>query len=136
MTIRVLSIPGRPMGKQRPRVLKNGVPYTPKETVNYETLVKQLYIQKYGQEMPFKHPVKMKIIAYLQIPKSASKVKAAAMERGDIRPTKKPDMSNIIKIIEDGLNGLAYCDDSQVVEVEAGKYYSNCPRVEVILEEV
>jgi len=38
-----LIIPGKPMGKQRPRVMRNGITYTPKETVNYETLIKQLF---------------------------------------------------------------------------------------------
>ena len=48
MTIRKLVIPGKPLGKQRPRVLKR-VAYTPKETVHYETFVK-LYLEKYGGE--------------------------------------------------------------------------------------
>ena len=37
------SIPGKPFGKQRPRVVHRGSyskAYTPEETVNYENLVK------------------------------------------------------------------------------------------------
>jgi Holliday junction resolvase RusA-like endonuclease len=53
------------------------------------------------------------------------------MVGGRIRPTKRPDVSNVIKIIEDALNGLAYRDDSQIVRVVGEKYYSDSPRVEV-----
>ena len=40
------SIPGQPMGKQRPRVVHNGSfsqAFTPKETVSYENLVRAMY---------------------------------------------------------------------------------------------
>lgn len=43
------------------------------------------------------------------------------MLAGEIRPTKKPDMDNVVKIIADSLNNLAYYDDTQIVEaVSAG----------------
>lgn len=130
-----LTIPGKPMAKQRPRVLKNGITYTPKETVNYETLVKQLYITKHSQKQ-LDGPLQVLIKAYFPIPKSASKVKKAAMEAGDIRPTKKPDWDNVGKLITDALNNLAYHDDSQIVSCTVEKHYSEQPRVEVEIEEV
>ena len=34
------------------------------------------------------------------------------MFKGEMLPTKKPDVDNIIKIILDSLNGLAYKDDA------------------------
>lgn len=130
-----LVIPGKPMGKQRPRVLKNGISYTPKETVNYETYIKTIYATECGQE-PLQGALQMKITAYFPIPKSASKVKKKAMERGDIRPTKRPDSDNIIKIVADALNGLAYKDDSQIVSCTLDKYYSEVPRVQVQIRKV
>ena len=45
--------------------------------------------------------------------------------------TKKPDSDNIIKIILDGLNKVAYYDDSQVCKVNFEKKYADIPRVEV-----
>lgn len=131
-----LIIPGNPMGKQRPRVLKTGITYTPQQTVNYETLIKELYAMEYKYQTPLEGPLAMKIKAYFQIPKSVSKVKATSMERGDIRPTKKPDSDNIIKIVADALNGLAYRDDSQIVSCSLEKYYSSVPRVQVEIEEI
>ena len=71
MTIRKLVIPGKPLGKQRPRVLKTGIAYTPKETVHYETFVKMLYLEKYAGVKPFEGPVAVEIVALYQIPRSA-----------------------------------------------------------------
>jgi len=129
-----LTIEGEPKGKARPRVCKNGIAFTPKATVNYENYVKELYILN---KLPkLQGYIKAKITAYYSIPKSASKVKKAEMKHEIIRPTKKPDLDNVAKIILDSLNGIAYKDDSQVVSLQVDKYYSNDPRVELELEEI
>lgn len=133
---RTIIIPGKPLGKQRPRVLKSGITYTPEKTVNYETFVKQLYFEQYHQDKPFEGPVRMIITAYMPIPQSTSKAKKTDMMRLIIRPTKKPDVDNIIKIIADALNGLAYQDDKQIVSCTVEKVYSDVPRVEVEIKEV
>ena len=78
----------------------------------------------------------MRIKAYYSIPKSASKKKKAAMLAGKIRPTKKPDMDNVVKIIADSLNQIAYRDDTQIVDCQCRKFYSENPRVEVIIKSV
>ena len=46
------------------------------------------------------------------------------MYAGDIRPTKKPDIDNILKSLFDGLNKTAFSDDTQIISVEAEKYYA------------
>ncbi len=124
------------MGKQRPRVLKNGITYTPKKTVEYETFIKEMYVTECRNEKPKEGPVKMSIRAYFPIPKSVSKIKKTSMERGNIRPTKKPDVDNIVKIVGDALNGLAYLDDKQIVSCSVEKFYSSIPRLEIEIEEV
>lgn len=131
-----LTIPGKPLGKQRPRVLKSGITYTPKKTVNYETFIKEIYATEYRYEKPKEGPVRMSIRAYFPIPKSVSKIKKVSMERGNIRPTKKPDVDNIVKIVGDALNGLVYLDDKQIVSCSVEKFYSSIPRVEIEIEEV
>lgn len=130
-----LTIPGKPLGKQRPRVTRTGITYTPKKTVNYETLVKQLYIQNYFQKQ-LEGPIKATITAYMYIPKSESKKRKAAMLANEIRPCKMPDWDNIGKIITDALNGLAYKDDKQIVDARVIKLYGDKPKVEVLLEEI
>lgn len=130
-----LVIPGKPLGKQRPRVLKNGITYTPKETVDYEALIKQLYITQYFQKR-LSGQLRIIITAYFPVPASAPKKIKEAMQNGGIRPGVKPDWDNIGKIVTDALNNLAYHDDKQIVEATVRKYYSDEPRVEIELEEV
>ena len=43
---------------------------------------------------------------------------------GILKPAKKPDADNILKLGLDALNGVAYADDKQVIEVRCRKFYS------------
>lgn len=79
--------------------------------------------------------LKMEIDAYFEIPKSTSKKKKDLMLKNILRPTKKPDMDNIIKIIADALNKIAYYDDKQIIECSIRKYYSDKPRVKIDISE-
>jgi Holliday junction resolvase RusA-like endonuclease len=81
-----------------------------------------------------KVPLSMMIRAYYGVPKSVSAKKREAMISGKSRPTKKPDMDNIIKVVADALNGIAYYDDSQIVDCRVAKVWSDEPRVEVVIE--
>ena len=59
------------------------------------------------------------------------------MVKNKIYPTKKPDVDNIIKIIADALNGVAYNDDKQIVMCNCGKYYTDSePFVCVYIQEI
>ena len=78
----------------------------------------------------------MKIRAYYSIPASASKKRQAAMEAGEIRPVKKPDADNVCKVICDSLNGVAYRDDTQIVDCMVRKFYGEVPRVLVTIEDI
>lgn len=128
-----LTIPGEPCAKGRPRLGKWGT-YTPDKTVNYENLVKQLYISEHAGEK-LNGALHLTVKAYFKIPKSTPKKNISDMIAGKVTPTKKPDIDNIIKIIGDSLNGIAYDDDSQIVTIIAEKFYSDNPRVELTLSE-
>ncbi len=131
---------GEPMGKQRPRVVTRGEfskAYTPKQTVNYENLVKTEYMmQTNNYRFPDEAMLDVRILAFYSIPMSTSKRRKSLMLNGEIRPTKKPDVDNIEKIICDSLNKIAYKDDSCIVEAQVRKFYSDLPRVEVTIKEV
>ena len=71
------------------------------------------------------------LTAYFAIPNSKSKAEKKRMSWGIVRPTKKPDIDNLIKSVLDSLNGIAYKDDSQIVTVVAEKFYSDVPRLEL-----
>lgn len=80
--------------------------------------------------------IRLDVVAYYGIAKSDSKKKRAAKLANEIRPTKKPDLDNVFKAIADGLNNIAYHDDSQIVGCSVEKYFSEEPRVEVTIREV
>ena len=133
-------IAGSPIGQGRPKfstINGHAVAYDPEKSRNYKAYVKLLATQamkEQGFEM-IEGPCSLDILAFFEVPKSKSKkFKERALE-GLERPTKKPDLSNIVKGIEDALNGLVYKDDSSIVYLSVGKYYSDVPRVEVILRE-
>lgn len=130
---------GEPAGKGRPRFRSAGPyvkTYTPEKTASYENLVKLEYERQCGDyRFPDDAQLDVRIIAYYEIPKSASKKKAKMMEDGEIRPTKTPDFDNIGKIVCDSLNKIAYRDDAQVVDAQVRKFYSRNPRVVVTIQE-
>jgi Holliday junction resolvase RusA-like endonuclease len=46
-----------------------------------------------------------------------------SMMDGEVFPTKKPDMDNVVKAIFDACNGVVYLDDKQVVKLSMMKRY-------------
>ena len=127
---------GAPRGKERPRAAKlrdRTVVYTPKKTRDYEREIATAYLtQCRGM---FSGAVAIEIHAYYEIPKSASRKRVLDMVSDRERPTKKPDGDNIAKAVCDALNGVAYKDDSQVVDLTVRKYYSKFPHVQVFISE-
>lgn len=130
------TVPGEPQGKARPRFSRqNGRTYTPDKTVLYENLIRTEYLRQCpGLRFADKEPLTMHIRAYYSIPKSVSQKRQAAMAEGLIRPVKKPDADNIIKVVADALNKVAYRDDADLVQVSFEKFYSWQPRLEVEIE--
>lgn len=133
------SVLGEPQGKGRPRFnrLPNGFvsTNTPEQTVLYENLIVTEYRRQCGKaRFGDKDCIYMRIIAYYAIPASTSQKKRREMESGLIRPTKKPDVDNLTKVVCDALNKIAYRDDAQVVDAQVSKYYSDQPRIEVIMQ--
>lgn len=128
---------GEPKGKARPRFNSyTHRTYTDKATKDYENLVKVSYLEQVGKVSQDKIPLRMSLKAFLQPPKSVSRKILERMEKLQIRPLKKPDVDNIAKSIADALNGIAYKDDSAIVDMQIEKYYSENPRVEVEIEEL
>ena len=136
--MREFKIPGKAQAKQRPRMGRSGVVYTPKETLVYENYVKMCYSDYANQFgwLPYENQVRAEIEVLVAVPKSDSKTKKKAKIEGMIRPTVKPDCDNLAKSILDSLNGLAYHDDKQVVELVVKKYYAENAEVKIKLSEV
>lgn len=129
-------IPGPPKGKARPRVV-HGHAYTPESTVQYEKQVQQAWRKVAGEWKAEKtQPLALFVSAFYPVPASHSKKRREQELTNFELPTKKPDIDNILKIVMDGLNGVAYDDDKQVVEVIMRKRFSEIPGVVVTLKEV
>lgn len=132
------SVPGEPVGKGRPRFIREtGRTYTPEKTANFETLVKWEYHRQCGNaRFEDDATLGIKVEAYFGIPKSKSKRQQKAMEEGVILHTHKPDADNLLKAIADGLNHIAYHDDSIIAYAEVKKLYSRTPHTQITIWEL
>ena len=117
---------GKPRGKQRPRLINIGgknIVYTPKQTSEYEKLVKASYIAVSRTFFAKGVPLEINILAFF----------SGKYSNNDWM-TKKPNSDNIIKIILDGLNKVAFYDDAQVCKLYFEKRYAEVPRVEITIK--
>lgn len=118
-------VEGEPQGKARPRFSRrSGTVYTPAKTAKYEKQIKAAFLAAGGETFPIDSYVSVTVNAYFSIPKSYMKGKRLACKHNISRPAKKPDIDNILKAVLDALNGVAYEDDKQVIEVTCRKWYS------------
>lgn len=77
--------------------------------------------------------VHLSVYVYVVPPVSWSKKRRESAMAGEIKPTVKPDFDNLIKIMGDGMNGIVYLDDKQIVALAGSKSYAakECAYVEV-----
>lgn len=129
------TVPGAPIGKGRPRVTTRGgkfaTMYTPEKTVNYESLVSHSAKVAMNGMALFDGPASVTLEIRCQVPASWSQKKRAQALAGQVYPTTKPDIDNVEKAIFDGLNGVVWRDDVQVVDVTKRKRYADTPGVVV-----
>jgi len=132
--IKTFIVEGKIKGKERPRMnTKSGNIFTPNKTKGYESWVMSCYRYSSGGEM-LTGDITAIIEAFYKIPASVkSEVKREQMRRGIINPAITPDVDNIAKIILDALNGIAYADDKQVIDLRVIKRYADEPFVKIIL---
>jgi Holliday junction resolvase RusA-like endonuclease len=131
------TVPGQPQGKGRPRVGKIGGHarlFTPEKTVAYEGLIAHAGSQAMQGRVPILGPVAVVVDMRCQVPASWSKKKQAQAMAGDLRPVSKPDQDNVLKALFDGLNGVTWKDDVQVVEIVSRKRYCETPGLFVEIE--
>ena len=118
---------GNPVPKARARTVRKGGrtwSFTPKKVAVWEKVVKAEAVKHFDE--PFNGPVALALAFYMKRPKSRKK---------DNYVMTTPDLDNLEKAFLDGLNGVAYDDDKQVVVKNAVKKYviTGEPRVEVVI---
>ena len=126
-------------GKGRPRFARQGTfvkTYTDTKTLTYEKSIQTYAKQAMGSTSPLIGAVAAYLHIGIPIPPSYSKTRQKACIEGLERPTKKPDIDNIVKAILDGMNGIVYLDDKQVVDLHLTKVYSSKEGVDIMVKEI
>lgn len=121
-------IPGEPVAQGRPRFRviprKDGgkpmvMAYDPKKSKDFKKKVATLAKVRMGGRRMLEGPLEMTILAYFSCPASDHRKRKPALER---KHTKKPDIGNVAKGIEDALEGIVYKNDSQIYQSSSCKH--------------
>ena len=126
-------------GKGRPRFARQGTfvkTYTDAKTLTYEKSIQTYAKQAMGSTSPLIGAVAAYLHIGVPIPPSYSKTRQKACINGLERPTKKPDIDNIVKAVLDGMNGIVYLDDKQVVDLHLTKVYSSKEGIDIMVKEI
>lgn len=131
----------KPVEQARPRATRFGTSvrmYDPKKVAVYKKQLGYLARQAMQERglSPFDGPLEVRFEFYRPVQTSISKKERARRLSGVHRPTVKPDLSNYIKALEDGLNGIIWIDDNRIVQVVAEKKYSDHPRIVIEVNKV
>jgi len=120
-------IPLEPKGQARARhmVAANGRAITYKSgKQRLEENKLAAYMIQAAEGRRLSGPLRLQLVARIPIPGSWPKKRKAAALAGEIWPEKKPDLSNIIKNIEDVAQGLLFDDDKSICQILCSKLFA------------
>lgn len=134
---------GEPVAQGRPKFsARNGFikAYDPAKSRDYKDYVRLAAAEQMQGKELLQGALKLSICIYRTAPQAIAgkPKKAEEAERGDIRPTTKPDLDNYVKGVKDALKGVVWGDDSQIVDYiqPFGKFYSAKPRIEIMVKTI
>jgi Holliday junction resolvase RusA-like endonuclease len=122
----------KPQPKQRPRVTKTGRAYTPQATREFESAIKIMASEHISE--PLKGALSLEVLFVYPRLKSEPKGRTERKYK-----TTRPDLSNLVKSLEDGLEGVAFSDDAQICRTVSEKIHASIheeAHIEVTLQEL
>lgn len=126
------TVPGVPVPKARARVVNikgRSVSFTPKKTKDYELVLASIAGLAMRGRPLLTGPLVVNATFILPIPASWTKKKKESARLQRLRPTTRPDLDNLLKVI-DGLEMVVFKNDSQIVEAHVVKVYGENPCAE------
>jgi len=131
------SMSGEVRGKGRPRASVRGGfarMYTDEKTRKYEGAIRAIGLQKMAGRAPLEGPLSVSLRFRLAPPKSMSKTQRAKVLAGEEAYFGRVDCDNAAKAVLDGLNGVCWRDDVQIVRLFVTKAAAERAGVDVRLE--
>ena len=98
--------------------------FTPKRQQDYMGVVRARAFEAMAAfDGPLTGPLQLKVVAVYLWPKTVTKARRNAIDGA--WKTSRPDCDNIVKLVKDSLNTIAYVDDAQVVFSSCWKILGN-----------
>ena len=120
--MRTFFVPGKPVQQGSMRIYNNRIVHTSaNELKAWRELVGWKAKEARVEFVPEHQPVKIELTFVFARPKSVKRE----------YPTVFPDLDKLIRSILDGLTGIAYLDDAQVVAIHTEKIYGETPGVKI-----
>jgi Holliday junction resolvase RusA-like endonuclease len=127
------TVDGDSRGKGRPRLAPGGRAYTDAKTRAYETAIGYAARAAMRGREPLGDLVAVDLVVRLQPPARIPKARRAALV-ADSEPIRgRSDLDNIAKAILEGVNGIAFADDRQVVALTARQVAAEIAGVDVTI---
>ena len=127
------TVPAAAVPKERARTVRSGTQtYTPRRTRHFAKLVAEFARPAMTGFSPFAGPVAVDVLFIVAVPKSWKEIHREQALRGEILPTGRPDLDNLVKNILDALNkGVVFRDDAQICSKRVDKIYGKVAEVQL-----
>jgi crossover junction endodeoxyribonuclease RusA len=133
------TIEGQPKPLMRHRMYRHGnkiIAVDPSKADKIDFLSRS---KKYKPKKPFDIPLTVIMMFYMKRPKSHYRTgKYGKVLKNNIPKYHHftPDLSNLVKFVEDSLQEIFWSDDKKIVRLICSKEYSENPRTEIMISEI
>lgn len=127
-----------PVPQLRPRVSSRGGyvrVYDPPKVKNFKNLLRSLAVHQYTRP-PLLGPLSVSLTFYRPVQKSISQSERERRLSNESKPVVKPDVDNYVKATLDGLTGVLWHDDSQIVKLVSEKRYGETGKIIISVKPV